>query len=83
MEGGGVEVVVERGGVSERCKEVSAMTSEMLIGLFFRWVRQRGNGMGMAMWIRLGVERSVLSCDPCPYLLNGSHIDPLAAPTAS
>lgn len=75
--------MVERGPERQRCKEVSAMTSEVLMGLFFRWVRQRGNGMGMMMWMGLGVERSVLTCDPCPYRLNRNHIDPLAAPTAS
>lgn len=27
------------------------MTSKMLIELFFRWVRQRGNEMGMTPWM--------------------------------
>lgn len=60
------------------------MTSKMLMRLFFRWVRQRGNGLGMTLWMVLGVGRgSVLTCHLCPALLSGSHIDPLAASTAS
>lgn len=38
------------------------MTSKMLMRLFFRWVRQRGNRLGMTLWMVLGVGRgSVLT----------------------
>ena len=56
------------------------MTSKMLMRLFFRWVRQHGNGLGMVLGVGRG---SVLTCHLCPALLSGSHIDPLAASTAS